>query len=122
MGRKVSTQKKMVVLLQNSSLKLNALFKMVHHSLGFLYALLGLHLVCAVNPVSLIVWWTFVPIPRYVIAVFLYIRRRVKFVPLSLTPLPSNFHPPQILFNLVIILHNCFSKSKNHVKQDDQSA
>ena len=49
-------QKKMVVLLQNSSLKLNALFKMVHHLLGFLYALLGLRLVCAVNPVSSIVW------------------------------------------------------------------
>ena len=64
MERRASMQKKMVVLLQNSSLKLNALFKMVHHLLGFLYALLGLHLVCAVNHVSSIVWWNFVQILR----------------------------------------------------------
>ena len=69
-------QKKMVVLPQNSSLKLNVPFKMVHHSLGFLYAHLGLHLVCAVNRVSSTVWWNFVQILRYIIALFLWISRK----------------------------------------------
>lgn len=56
-------QKKMVVLLHNSSLKLKVPFKMVLHSLGFLYAHLGLRLVCAVNRVSSTVWWNYVQIP-----------------------------------------------------------
>ena len=72
----MSMQKKMVVLPQNSSLKLNVPFKMVHHSLGFLYAHLGLHLVCAVNRVSSTVWWNFVQILRYIIALFLWISRK----------------------------------------------
>lgn len=66
MERRASMQRKMVVLQQNSSLKLNVLFKMVHHSLGFLCALLGHRLVCAVNRVSSIVWWNFVQILRCV--------------------------------------------------------
>lgn len=62
MERKVSMQKKTVVWRQNSSLKLKVPFKMVHHLHGFLCVLRGHLLVCAVNPVCSIVWWSSVQI------------------------------------------------------------